>query len=225
MSSSSSSRSSSACRAWGPRRRARGDARAPRRSRDGRRSSSSRLRAAASRSSSPVERVALRVEQLAELLAQLSEGLAQVHLAVAAPHLLAQLLEEIVEPHDPDAVLPLEPLVEEPVERLLHVVGGRTGTRRASRTPDPPGGGPPGSRPTPCSGRRACGLPYPIVEDENAHRKFGACGRRGGRLTDEGGGPRRAPARERPVAEVAVGSDEDDVGPRDALADARCTAS
>src|SRR5439155_15658407 len=70
-----------------------------------------------------VERVALEVEQLLQLLAQLAESLAQVDLAIAASHCLAELLQEVVEPHDTHALLPLEPLVEEPVEGLLHVVG------------------------------------------------------------------------------------------------------
>jgi hypothetical protein len=87
-------------------------------------SSSSRARAA-SLAAALLERVALEVEELLELLAQLGERVAQVDLAVAAPHLLAQLLEEVVEAHDPDALVPLEPLVEEPVERLLHVVRER----------------------------------------------------------------------------------------------------
>src|SRR5207249_7078261 len=70
-----------------------------------------------------IERVALQVEQLLQLLAQLAERLAQVDLLIATPHGLAELLQEVVEPHDTDALLPLEPLVEEPVEGLLHVVG------------------------------------------------------------------------------------------------------
>ena len=71
----------------------------------------------------PVEGVAFEVEQSAELLADLGECMAQVHVAIARPHLLAQLLEEVVEPHDAHALLPLEALVQQPIERLLHVVG------------------------------------------------------------------------------------------------------
>src|SRR5439155_4899504 len=70
-----------------------------------------------------IERLALAIEELGQLLAQLAERLAEVHLPVAAPHLRAQLLEEVVEPHDADALFPLDALVEQPVERLLHVVG------------------------------------------------------------------------------------------------------
>src|SRR5581483_7730624 len=71
----------------------------------------------------PGERVALDVEQLLEFLADLGERFAQVHLTIAVPHRLADLLEEVVEAHDADTRLPLEALVQEPVERLLHVVG------------------------------------------------------------------------------------------------------
>jgi len=77
------------------------------------------LRAACARSSSPSRVSRSRSSSPPDL----GECVAQVHVAIARPHLLAQLLEEVVEPHDAHALLPLEALVQQPIERLLHVVG------------------------------------------------------------------------------------------------------
>ncbi len=83
------------------------------------------------RSPRSVERVALEVEQLLEPLgASRSSARSRLNVAVALAHRLAQLLEELVEPHDPHA-LELEALAQQPVERLLHVVGVREVLGRA----------------------------------------------------------------------------------------------
>ena len=86
----------------------------------------------------PVEKLALLVSAFAhllqgrafeiddpvELVAQVVERMVQVELAVTLAHLLAQLLEQIVETDDP-RTLPLHSLTQQPVHRLLQVVGER----------------------------------------------------------------------------------------------------
>src|SRR4030095_15388546 len=77
----------------------------------------------------PVEGLALDVEEVFELLAQLGQRAAQVDVAIPPTHRLAELLQQVVEAENPDA-LELEALVEEPVEGLLHVVGERQELRQ-----------------------------------------------------------------------------------------------
>jgi len=71
-----------------------------------------------------LERLALQVEQLLEALGHGVEGAIEVVLPLPLAQRVAQRLEEIVDPHDAQAV-ELEPVAQQPVEGLLHVVGVR----------------------------------------------------------------------------------------------------
>jgi hypothetical protein len=72
----------------------------------------------------PLQRVALEIEQLLQTLGDRIEGALEIVLALALAHRLAQRLEEIVDSHDAHA-LELEAVAQQPVERLLDVVGIR----------------------------------------------------------------------------------------------------
>ena len=70
------------------------------------------------------QRRALAIQDILELLLHLRQRVLQIEVAIALAHLLAQLLDELLEPHHLDAV-EVHPLPHHPVHRLAHVVGVR----------------------------------------------------------------------------------------------------